>query len=183
MAWEQMAMNAFITLAGPGLMGDTPALVIGQRAVWRVPALLTSPSRGVIGQAGSVDIDATSGKVLANPLLIQESAPMPNALPVPLHRQSEGDCLPVCVQMVLAYRGLPGDRQDLITQLGTDPDVGTPASRVLRLQSSTLSATYQRADEHELCPWISQRVPVIMLVDTAQLPYWSRRCLFVLCSP
>jgi len=104
-------MNAFITLAGPGLsvskrlditvsvsatieidavtaqrkatawlvsevgnllMGDTPSLVIGQRAVWRVPALLTFPSRGVIGQAGSVDVDATSGQVLADPLLIQE---------------------------------------------------------------------------------------------------------------
>ena len=104
-------MNAFITLAGPGLsvskrlditvsvsatievdavtaqrkatawlvsevgnllMGDTPSLVIGQRAVWRVPALLTFPSRGVIGQAGSVDIDAASGQVLADPLLIQE---------------------------------------------------------------------------------------------------------------
>ena len=102
---------------------------------------------------------------------------MPNALPVPLHRQqSEGDCLPVCAQMVLAYWELPGDRQDLITQLGADPDVGTPGSRVLRLQSSTLSVAYQRADERDLRHWISQRVPVIMLVDTAQLPYWSRRC-------
>jgi hypothetical protein len=54
------------------LMGDAPALVIGQRTVWRVPVLLTSPSRGVIGQVGAVDVDATSGQVLADSQVAQE---------------------------------------------------------------------------------------------------------------
>ena len=76
---------------------------------------------------------------------------MPNALPVPLHRQqSEGDCLPVCVQRVLAYWRLPGDRQDLITQLGADPDVGTPASRVLA--------------------WLAFRVALTLLIQRGDTP-------------
>ena len=60
---------------------------------------------------------------------------MPDNLLVPLHRQqSEGDCLPVCVQMVLDYWGQPAARDDLIAQLHTDPDVGIPGSRVLQLR-------------------------------------------------
>jgi len=51
------------------LIGDTPTLVIADRAVWRVPILLTSPSRGVIGIVGSVDVDAQTGKVLADEAL------------------------------------------------------------------------------------------------------------------
>ena len=101
---------------------------------------------------------------------------MPATLPVPLRRQqSEGDCLPACVQMMLDYWGLPVSRQDLLRLLGTDPDMGTPASRVLRLQSPVLSVTYTQADESNLQDWLAQRVPVIVLVDTAELPYWSRR--------
>ena len=101
---------------------------------------------------------------------------MPATLPVPLHRQqNESDCLPVCIQMVLDYWGLPVSYQDLARQLDTDLDVGTPASRVLRLQSSTLSVEYSQADEAKLRGYLAQRVPVVMLVDTAELPYWSRR--------
>jgi ABC-type bacteriocin/lantibiotic exporter with double-glycine peptidase domain len=101
---------------------------------------------------------------------------MPATLPVPLHRQqSEGDCLPVCIEMVLGYWGLPVSYQDLTRQLGTDPNVGTPASRALRLQSSTLSVEYSQADEAKLRDYLAQHVPVVMLVDTAELPYWSRR--------
>ena len=101
---------------------------------------------------------------------------MPDNLPVPLHRQpSEGDCLPVCVQTVLDYWGQPADRDDLIAQLHTDPDVGTPGSRVLQLRFRGLTVTYRPVTELELQLWIAQRIPVILLVDTAQLPYWSRR--------
>ena len=35
--------------------------------------------------------------------------------------------------------------------------------------------TYRPVAELELQSWIAQRIPVILLVDTAQLPYWSRR--------
>ena len=71
---QRKATAWLIGQVGNLLMGDAPALVIGQRTVWRVPVLLTSPSRGVIGQVGAVDVDATSGQVLADPLLAQELA-------------------------------------------------------------------------------------------------------------
>jgi len=58
-----------VSEVGNLLVGDTPALVIAERAVWRVPVLLTSPSRGVIDVVGSVDVDAQSGQVLANEAL------------------------------------------------------------------------------------------------------------------
>ena len=69
---QRKATAWLISQVGNLLMGDAPALVIGQRTVWRVPVLLTSPSRGVIGQVGAVDVDAISGQVLADPLLAQE---------------------------------------------------------------------------------------------------------------
>jgi hypothetical protein len=53
-------------------MGDDPALVIAERVVWRVPVLLTSPERGVIGQVGTVDVDAQTSDVLSSAELIQE---------------------------------------------------------------------------------------------------------------
>jgi len=102
---------------------------------------------------------------------------MPASLPVPLHRQqSEGDCLPACLQMILDYWGQPASREELSHLLDTDPDVGTPASRALRLQSPRLSVTYIQAEPAALRDWLAQSVPVIVLVDTGELPYWPRRC-------
>jgi hypothetical protein len=58
-----------VSEVGNLLVGDAPKLVITDRAVWRVPVLLTSPSRGVVGIVGSVDVDAQSGEVLADEAL------------------------------------------------------------------------------------------------------------------
>jgi hypothetical protein len=48
------------------LMGGMPQLIIRKDAVWRVPVLLTSSRMGTVGQAGSIDIDAESGKLQVN---------------------------------------------------------------------------------------------------------------------
>lgn len=69
---QRKATAWLVSEVGNLLLGDTPALVIGPRTVWRVPVLLTSPSRGIVGQVGSVDVDAASGAVLADPLLARE---------------------------------------------------------------------------------------------------------------
>lgn len=99
---------------------------------------------------------------------------MPDTLPVPLHRQqSESDCLPICVQMVLDYWGHPANRDDLIAQLGTDPAAGTPGSRVLQLRLRGLAVTYGPTTELDWRQRLAQRIPVILLIDTSQLPYWS----------
>ncbi len=68
---------------------------------------------------------------------------MATSLPVPHRRQqSEAGCLPACVEMVLAYLGEARSQEVLFRQLGTNPDIGTPASRVLRLQSRSLTVSY-----------------------------------------
>jgi hypothetical protein len=71
-AAQRKATAWLVSDVGNLLIGDTPALVIGQRTVWRVPALLTSPTRGVIGQVGMVDVDAVTGEVLTDPQLTQD---------------------------------------------------------------------------------------------------------------
>ena len=69
---QRKATAWLVSDVGNLLMGDTPSLVIGQRMVWRVPALLTSPTRGVIDQIGTVDVDAVTGEVLGDAQLIQD---------------------------------------------------------------------------------------------------------------
>ena len=52
--------------------GGTPSLHIARRTVWRVPALLTSPSKGLRGQVGFVDVDAETGEALVSDELRHE---------------------------------------------------------------------------------------------------------------
>lgn len=69
---QRTATAWLISEVGNLLIGDTPSLVIGQRTAWRVPALLTSPTRGVIGPVGAVEVDAGTGEVLTDPQLTQD---------------------------------------------------------------------------------------------------------------
>ena len=69
---QRTATAWLISEVGNLLIGDTPSLVIGQRTAWRVPALLTSPTRGVIGQVGAVEVDAGTGEVLTDPQLTHD---------------------------------------------------------------------------------------------------------------
>jgi hypothetical protein len=48
--------------------GDEPSLMLAkQRLVWRVPIILTSPSRGCLGTVGTIDVDARTGSLLVAP--------------------------------------------------------------------------------------------------------------------
>jgi hypothetical protein len=69
---QRRATGWLVSEVGNLLLGDAPSLVIADRVVWRVPVLLTSPERGVVGQIGTVDIDAQTGDVLSSAALIQE---------------------------------------------------------------------------------------------------------------
>lgn len=69
---RRKATGWLVSEVGNLLMGGDPALVIADRATWRVPVLLTSPERGVVSQIGVVDVDATTGEVLSDDTLIQE---------------------------------------------------------------------------------------------------------------
>jgi hypothetical protein len=47
--------------------GGDPTLLLTQgRIVWRVPILLSSPRRGLLGQVAHLDIDARTGQMLVS---------------------------------------------------------------------------------------------------------------------
>ena len=56
------------------LRADTPDLVVGNRLCWSVPVVLTSPSKGVVGRVGEIQLDATTGEILADAAMVQEFA-------------------------------------------------------------------------------------------------------------
>ena len=49
-----------------------PQLVIADRISCRVPVILSSTSRGNIGEAGSISVDVETGQMNVSPQLIQE---------------------------------------------------------------------------------------------------------------
>lgn len=61
-----------ISEVGNMLIAGTPQLVVANRTLWRIPALLTSSKIGTVGQVGTVDVDAVTGKLLVNDELIEQ---------------------------------------------------------------------------------------------------------------
>ncbi len=49
-----------------------PQLVIGDRICWRVPVILSSTSRGDMGEVGAISVDVETGQMNVSPQLIQE---------------------------------------------------------------------------------------------------------------
>lgn len=48
----------------PMLIGaESPALVVGEQIVWRVPAVFRVPDLGRVGIVGTVDVDVSSGSM------------------------------------------------------------------------------------------------------------------------
>jgi len=56
---------------GNMLIGGKPQLVISQQTVWRVPAILTSFNIGTVGEVGTIDVDAVTGKLIVSHKLKQ----------------------------------------------------------------------------------------------------------------
>ena len=52
--------------------GESPTLVLGQRAGWQVPIHLTFPSLGDVGCVGEIVVDAETGALDVTPDLIAE---------------------------------------------------------------------------------------------------------------
>ncbi len=49
-----------------------PTLVVGEKVVWRVPAIYSLPHVGQVGTIGFVDVDVQSGVMATSPELIRE---------------------------------------------------------------------------------------------------------------
>jgi len=101
---------------------------------------------------------------------------MPNlSRSVPLLAQSDrADCLPACVEMVLASFGRHVER-DWLKQVLETTSLGTPGFKLLNLRAHGYEVTYAAAmNERPLTEALSNDIPPIALVYTTGLPYWIR---------
>lgn len=96
-------------------------------------------------------------------------------LNVPLLAQRDrADCLPACVEMVLAYQGRSVDPSWLRRVLESK-SIGTAGFKVLNLEQHGYAVTYSPAtDERVLLQALSSGVPPIALLLTTNLTYWDR---------
>jgi len=94
-------------------------------------------------------------------------------LSVPHYKQSrDGQCLPTCARMVLAYLGQDLDEARLARLLRTRP-FGTPADHIRLLSASGYFVVFDRGTEFDLCRYLDQGLPCIIFLKTSALPYWK----------
>jgi len=94
-------------------------------------------------------------------------------LPIPYQpQQSDGDCLAACAAMALAYLGQPIDYAQLLQLLEIKP-YGAPAGNICRLARLNLKVAYSQTDMSGLVSMLQDSWPVIVFVNTKELPYWS----------
>lgn len=74
--------------------------------------------------------------------------------------------------MVLEHLGRPMAYADLLRLLSTKPH-GTIARNILRLTRLGFTVIYREGAVAELRAWLDRRQPIIVLVKTGELPYWS----------
>lgn len=63
---RRRATTWLVSEVGNMLITGDPRLVISQSTVWRLPVLLTSSERGIVGEVGFVDVDTSSGELMIN---------------------------------------------------------------------------------------------------------------------
>ena len=56
------------------LHGGQPALFVTDRIYWRVPVMLSTPSRGQLRQVGIVDVDVETGEMIVDDQLLEDIA-------------------------------------------------------------------------------------------------------------
>lgn len=94
-----------------------------------------------------------------------------DCLPVPHYKQSaDGQCLPACARMVLAYLGheLTETR---VARLLHARSFGTPASNIRYLEQLNLSVIYTTLSLARARAYIQRGIPCIAFIQTAELPY------------
>jgi ABC-type bacteriocin/lantibiotic exporter with double-glycine peptidase domain len=92
-------------------------------------------------------------------------------LPVPHYRQSaDGQCLPACARMVLAYLGHELE-EARIAKILRSYAFGTPAPNVRYLESRALSVTRRPMSLSRLRAHLENGIPCIAFVQAGDLPY------------
>ena len=102
----------------------------------------------------------------------------PVLLSVPhLQQPRDGDCLPVCAYMVLAYMGKKTRYWRLRWLLGTK-SFGTPFLHIRYLESLGITVEAQaKGNLTTLHQHLTQNHPCIVSLQTENLPYWNRNAL------
>ena len=83
----------------------------------------------------------------------------------------DGYCLPACVQMVLAYLGLPSTQDRLARELDVRPPLGAPASSVIRLRSDVLDVTFTSGSLNDLRSHLAQGHPPTVFVQVGEIAF------------
>jgi hypothetical protein len=73
------------------LYGGSPELFLTDRTYWRTPVMLSTPSRGQIGQAGHIDVDAETGEMMVDDNLLKAIAENARRLLASSTSRAEGD--------------------------------------------------------------------------------------------
>ncbi len=60
--------------------GEKPSLVVGERLLWRVPIIFSTPRTGSLGPVGTLDVDARTGEILSTPNLLESFKERAHAL-------------------------------------------------------------------------------------------------------
>lgn len=71
----QQLVNVLMTMeVSSQMLSQAPELVLGERPCWSVPVWFTLPDVGLVGQAGTIRVDAHTGEVLADSQTLREIA-------------------------------------------------------------------------------------------------------------
>lgn len=96
-------------------------------------------------------------------------------LNVPLFPQNDrADCLPTCVEMVLAFFGR-SVRRNWLSKILESTEFGTPGYKVVNLQPYGYDVTYTSAvNSRPLKQALEEGLPPIVMIFTAALTYWQQ---------
>lgn len=86
------------------------------------------------------------------------------------HHQS--DCLTACAYMTLQYLGATPNYRRLLKVLQTNVEMGTPFSNITKLETMRITVVYQRGNLTQLYTFLQNGWPLLVPVETRELPYW-----------
>jgi len=74
--------------------------------------------------------------------------------------------------MVLKYIGVKRSQAELAEQMHAIPGAGIVGRHILNLQTSDIHVVYAQGAIEHLATWLAKEIPIIVFVQTAELPYW-----------
>lgn len=101
--------------------------------------------------------------------------PSPRILAVPhVQQQHAGECLAACASMICSYLGVAVAYPRLVRLLEIQQDVGVSFSKIHNLEKLGLTVAYHKGGTlPQLYNLLTAGWPVIVSVQTKELPYWS----------